>query len=129
MIGDCHVQFGAHRYNTRNRLTGEWRGRRDWGEPHDTPYSLREFAFVDSDGALHRVGHRCLTGLPLNCDPSAVRHIVRRPQAMPTTPQELASLRYGPVTEESAGHGRRSAIESSAKNAKRAIPRYRHYCR
>jgi hypothetical protein len=24
--------------------------------PHDTPYGLREFAFVDSDGTVHRVG-------------------------------------------------------------------------
>jgi catechol 2,3-dioxygenase-like lactoylglutathione lyase family enzyme len=24
--------------------------------PHDTPYGLREFAFVDSDGTAHRVG-------------------------------------------------------------------------
>ncbi|MDG4796810.1 VOC family protein [Micromonospora sp. WMMD1082] len=26
------------------------------GEPRDTPYGLREFAFVDPDGTLHRVG-------------------------------------------------------------------------
>ena len=25
-------------------------------EPHDTPYGLREFAFVDRDGTAHRVG-------------------------------------------------------------------------
>ncbi len=25
-------------------------------EPTDTPYGLREFAFVDTDGTLHRVG-------------------------------------------------------------------------
>jgi hypothetical protein len=24
--------------------------------PHDTPYGLREFAFVDRDGTAHRVG-------------------------------------------------------------------------
>ncbi|GAB7142527.1 glyoxalase-like protein [Mycobacterium riyadhense] len=24
--------------------------------PHDTPYGLREFAFVDADGTLHRIG-------------------------------------------------------------------------
>ncbi|CAM4084416.1 CL990 resistance protein [Mycobacterium basiliense] len=24
--------------------------------PHDTPYGLREFAYVDPDGTLHRVG-------------------------------------------------------------------------
>jgi len=26
------------------------------GEPRDTPYGLREFAYVDPDGTLHRVG-------------------------------------------------------------------------
>jgi Glyoxalase/Bleomycin resistance protein/Dioxygenase superfamily len=26
------------------------------GEPHDTPYRLREFGYVDPDGTLHRVG-------------------------------------------------------------------------
>lgn len=26
------------------------------GEPHDTDYGLREFAYVDPDGSLHRVG-------------------------------------------------------------------------
>ncbi|GIG86672.1 VOC family protein [Plantactinospora endophytica] len=26
------------------------------GEVRDTPYGLREFAFVDPDGTLHRVG-------------------------------------------------------------------------
>ncbi|MFC4911982.1 bleomycin resistance protein [Actinomadura gamaensis] len=26
------------------------------GEPDDTPYGLREFAYVDPDGTLHRVG-------------------------------------------------------------------------
>lgn len=26
--------------------------------PHDTPYSLREFAYVDPDGTAHRVGSR-----------------------------------------------------------------------
>lgn len=25
-------------------------------EPHDTPYGLREFAYVDPDGTLHRIG-------------------------------------------------------------------------
>jgi hypothetical protein len=25
-------------------------------EPHDTPYQLREFAYVDPDGTAHRVG-------------------------------------------------------------------------
>lgn len=25
-------------------------------EPEDTPYGLREFAFVDSEGTLHRIG-------------------------------------------------------------------------
>ena len=42
-------------------LYGEWQaagveGR--LGAPHDTPYGLREFAFVDVDGTLHRVGSR-----------------------------------------------------------------------
>ena len=27
-----------------------------FSELHDTPYGLREFAFVDTDGTLHRVG-------------------------------------------------------------------------
>ena len=27
-------------------------------EPFDTDYGLREFAFVDPDGTLHRVGSR-----------------------------------------------------------------------
>jgi catechol 2,3-dioxygenase-like lactoylglutathione lyase family enzyme len=27
-------------------------------EPHDTPYGLREFGYVDPDGTLHRVGSR-----------------------------------------------------------------------
>jgi uncharacterized glyoxalase superfamily protein PhnB len=26
--------------------------------PHDTPYGLREIAFVDRDGSAHRVGRR-----------------------------------------------------------------------
>ncbi|MEU5552280.1 MULTISPECIES: VOC family protein [unclassified Micromonospora] len=26
------------------------------GEPHDTPYGLREFAYVDPEGTLHRIG-------------------------------------------------------------------------
>ena len=30
-------------------------------EPSDTDYGLREFAFVDVDGTLHRVGSRTLT--------------------------------------------------------------------
>jgi hypothetical protein len=25
-------------------------------QPHDTPYGLREFAYVDPDGTLHRIG-------------------------------------------------------------------------
>ena len=29
--------------------------------PQDTPYGLREFAYVDADGTLHRIGSR-LTG-------------------------------------------------------------------
>jgi hypothetical protein len=27
-------------------------------EPHETPYGLREFAYVDPDGTLHRIGSR-----------------------------------------------------------------------
>ena len=27
-----------------------------FGQPHDTEYALREFAYVDPDGTLHRVG-------------------------------------------------------------------------
>nr|WP_313825899.1 VOC family protein [Candidatus Mycobacterium wuenschmannii] len=42
-----------------DRLHAEWRllgldGRLT--EPTDTPYGLREFAFVDTEGTLHRVG-------------------------------------------------------------------------
>jgi catechol 2,3-dioxygenase-like lactoylglutathione lyase family enzyme len=29
-----------------------------FGDPFDTEYGLREFAFVDADGTLHRVGSR-----------------------------------------------------------------------
>ncbi len=29
-------------------------------EPHETPYGLREFAYVDPDGTLHRVGSRAI---------------------------------------------------------------------
>jgi catechol 2,3-dioxygenase-like lactoylglutathione lyase family enzyme len=35
----------------------EWTGAEGrLGEPRDTPYGLREFAYVDPDGTLHRVG-------------------------------------------------------------------------
>lgn len=27
-------------------------------EPHETPYRLREFAYLDPDGTLHRIGSR-----------------------------------------------------------------------
>jgi hypothetical protein len=27
-------------------------------EPHETPYGLREFAYIDPDGTLHRIGSR-----------------------------------------------------------------------
>ncbi len=27
-------------------------------EPHETPYNLREFAYIDPDGTLHRIGSR-----------------------------------------------------------------------
>ncbi len=29
-------------------------------EPHETPYGLKEFAYVDPDGTLHRVGSRLI---------------------------------------------------------------------
>jgi hypothetical protein len=55
---------GAHIYlyvSDADTLHAEWsasavEGR--LGEPHDTPYGLREFAYVDPDGTLHRVGSR-----------------------------------------------------------------------
>lgn len=41
-------------------LYAEWTAVADVGgrlhPPHDTPYGLREFAYVDPDGTLHRVG-------------------------------------------------------------------------
>ncbi len=41
-------------------LHAEWKALADLGgrlhPPHDTPYGLREFAYVDPDGTLHRVG-------------------------------------------------------------------------
>ncbi|RUP04895.1 MAG: VOC family protein [Mycobacterium sp.] len=41
-------------------LYAEWKALADLGgrlhPPHDTPYGLREFAYVDPDGTLHRVG-------------------------------------------------------------------------
>jgi uncharacterized glyoxalase superfamily protein PhnB len=41
-------------------LFAEWKALADLGgrlhPPHDTPYGLREFAYVDPDGTLHRVG-------------------------------------------------------------------------
>lgn len=40
-------------------LYGEWTAAELGGHfhpPHDTPYGLREFAYVDPDGTLHRVG-------------------------------------------------------------------------
>jgi uncharacterized glyoxalase superfamily protein PhnB len=48
-----------------DRLHAEWaatglEGR--LGHPHDTPYGLREFGFVDADGTLHRVGSRLAGG-------------------------------------------------------------------
>lgn len=30
--------------------------------PHDTPYGLREFAYVDRDGTAHRIGSALLPG-------------------------------------------------------------------
>jgi catechol 2,3-dioxygenase-like lactoylglutathione lyase family enzyme len=40
----------VHAEWTATRLTGRFT------QPHDTEYGLREFAFVDADGNLHRVG-------------------------------------------------------------------------
>ncbi|SOJ56034.1 hypothetical protein MSIMFB_03511 [Mycobacterium simulans] len=41
-------------------LYAEWRSLENLGgqlhPPHDTPYGLREFAYVDPDGTLHRIG-------------------------------------------------------------------------
>lgn len=40
-------------------LHDEWAGvdvGGDLREPRDTPYGLREFAYIDPDGTLHRVG-------------------------------------------------------------------------
>ncbi|MDG4785714.1 VOC family protein [Micromonospora sp. WMMD1102] len=34
------------------------------GEVRETPYGLREFAFVDPDGTLHRIGSPSPTGTP-----------------------------------------------------------------
>lgn len=43
-------------------LYAEWAALQDLGgrlvEPADTPYGLREFAYIDPDGTLHRVGSR-----------------------------------------------------------------------
>jgi hypothetical protein len=43
-------------------LYAEWKARENLEgrliAPHDTPYGLREFAYVDPDGTLHRIGPR-----------------------------------------------------------------------
>lgn len=43
-------------------LHAQWAALKDLGgrlvEPVDTPYGLREFAYVDPDGTLHRIGSR-----------------------------------------------------------------------
>jgi hypothetical protein len=42
-----------------NALHAEWQASGIDGrllKPHDTPYGLREFAYVDPDGTAHRVG-------------------------------------------------------------------------
>lgn len=43
-------------------LYAEWAALEDLAgrlvPPQDTPYGLREFAYVDSDGTAHRVGSR-----------------------------------------------------------------------
>lgn len=56
------ARTGAHVYlyvSDADALRAEWASSGVKGrliEPHDTPYGLREFAFVDEDGTLHRVG-------------------------------------------------------------------------
>jgi catechol 2,3-dioxygenase-like lactoylglutathione lyase family enzyme len=56
------ARTGAHVYlyvSDADALHAEWAGAGVNGRliaPHDTPYGLREFAFVDEDGTLHRVG-------------------------------------------------------------------------
>ena len=42
-----------------DELHAEWKAADIEGrlvDPHDTPYGLREFAYVDPDGTLHRAG-------------------------------------------------------------------------
>jgi Glyoxalase/Bleomycin resistance protein/Dioxygenase superfamily len=43
-------------------LYAEWKALKNLGgrfiAPFDTPYSLREFAYIDPDGTAHRVGSR-----------------------------------------------------------------------
>ena len=43
-------------------LYAEWEALEDLdgrlAPPDDTPYGLREFAYVDADGTLHRIGSR-----------------------------------------------------------------------
>jgi hypothetical protein len=45
-----------------NAVYAEWKALEDLDgrliAPHDTPYGLREFAYVDPDGTLHRIGSR-----------------------------------------------------------------------
>jgi hypothetical protein len=56
------ARTGAHVYlyvSDANALHAEWAAAGVDGrlsDPHDTPYGLREFAYVDADGNLLRVG-------------------------------------------------------------------------
>lgn len=52
----AHVYFYV---SDADSLHAEWSAAGDVGTlraPYDTPYGLREFALIDSEGTLHRVG-------------------------------------------------------------------------
>jgi hypothetical protein len=48
--------------NDADALYAEWAALENLAgrliEPHETPYGLREFAYIDPDGTLHRIGSR-----------------------------------------------------------------------
>jgi hypothetical protein len=44
----------AHAVHTESKALENLEGRLI--APHDTPYGLREFAYVDPDGTAHRIG-------------------------------------------------------------------------
>ena len=62
------ARTGAHVYlyvSDADALHEEWRTAGVDGrltDPQDTPYGLREFAYVDPDGNLHRVGSPLVQG-------------------------------------------------------------------